>query len=242
MSRLLTIFLILVFSSCINTQSNSGYKPASEALNKQLVSTWKGILPCADCKEIQYALTIIPDGIFEEIEEHVGKFEHELLESGIWVLSADSVLKLTINNSDKIFFYDGKDLIARDENGKEMYRLKKSEPTETASYLNHQMFDGIDFLASGNEPFWSLKIKFDSSIYFKTMDGTELITPAPKEEASLDPNITRYYAESAEGSLTIQLYRQICINSMSGARNDYKIEVQVKMNGDIQNKTFEGCG
>lgn len=249
MNKILVSILIIALSGCANSKNNTEYKPASVQLKKEVVATWKGILPCADCEEIHYTLSIQPDGKYHSISIYLGKSVDELKVTGTWKLSADSMLTLTEKESKSIFLFDGIELIMRDVKGQkissafeEMYHLQRSTSEVSAALWNQKMLAGVDFTASGNEPFWSLDIKFDSTIHFKTMEGMELISPIGKGEKAADVNITRYHSESPEGSIIVQLLKQNCINDMSGAKNSFKVDVQVKMAGDTEYKNYKGCG
>ncbi len=111
-------------------------------------------------------------------------------------------------------------------------------------YLNrHEMLsNGVDFTASGNEPFWSLEIDFDKYMHFKTPGGFEIITPVPEGVRAMDANVTRYAARTERGLLTVQIAKQECINDMSGKKSDYNVTVDVKTNTDKNYKTYKGCG
>jgi heat shock protein HslJ/uncharacterized membrane protein len=100
----------------------------------------------------------------------------------------------------------------------------------------------INFAATGNEPFWSLTINFDSTMNFKTADGYELRVPAVAGEKAADANVTRYHSETSKGALTVQVFNQPCEDSMSGKMNDFSIQVEVKKAGVTAADTYKGCG
>ncbi len=249
MNKLLSSILILALAGCVNSKNNAESKPASEDLKKEVISTWKGILPCADCEEIHYTLSILPDGKYDASSLYMGKSAGELKVSGNWELSSDSLLILLEGKTKTIFLFDGNELIMRDEDGqkvssefKEMYRLQRSVSEVGATLWNKKMLAGVNFTASGNEPFWSLDIKFDSTIHFKTMEGIELILPVGKGAKAADANVTRYHSESSEGIITIQLFKQNCLDDMSGAKNSFMVDVRVKMAGATEYTNYKGCG
>ena len=105
-----------------------------------------------------------------------------------------------------------------------------------------QLQKGIDFIASGNEPFWSIEIDFDKSMHFKTADGFELITPAVEGVKAMDANIIRYSATTEKGLLTVQIQKSECINDMSGEKLDYTVTVNTKTNTDKNYSVYKGCG
>ena len=118
----------------------------------------------------------------------------------------------------------------------------KQASEESASLWNKKMLEGVNFAATGNRPFWSLDIKFDSSLHFKTMSGKELILSVVKGAKASDANVTRYHSESSEGTIIVQLFKQNCIDDMSGTKSPFKVDVQVKMKGENVYKKYKGCG
>ena len=101
---------------------------------------------------------------------------------------------------------------------------------------------GIDFIASGNEPFWSLEIDFDKSMHFKTPDGFEIKTSAVEGVKAMDANVIRYHSTTEKGTLTVQIQKLECINDMSGAKSEYSVTVDTKNNTDKDYRTYKGCG
>ena len=101
---------------------------------------------------------------------------------------------------------------------------------------------GIDFTASGNEPFWSLEINFDITMRFKTLSGIDMNIPVPKGIKAMDDNITRYAAQNEKGSLIVQLAKLDCINDMSGKKSDYTVTINFKNDTDINYINYKGCG
>lgn len=101
---------------------------------------------------------------------------------------------------------------------------------------------GIDFIASGNEPFWSLEIDFNKSMHFKMVSGFEINTPAVEAVKAMDANVTRYSAKTEQGILTVQVQKLECINDMSGEKSDYTVTIDTKNNTDKDHRTYKGCG
>ncbi len=122
--------------------------------------------------------------------------------------------------------------------------IKNSADSINSNHGRQQemLTNGIDFTASGNEPFWSLEIDFNKSMHFKTPGGFEITTPVPEGVKAMDANVTRYAAKTEQGLLTVQIAKQECINDMSGKKSDYKITVDVKSNTDKNFTTYKGCG
>ncbi len=122
--------------------------------------------------------------------------------------------------------------------------IKNSADSINSNYgrQNEMLTSGIDFTASGNEPFWSLEIDFDKYMHFKIPGRFEITTPVPEDVKAKDANVTRYAAKTEQGLLTVQIAKQECTNDMSGKKSDYKITVDVKGNTDKNYTTYKGCG
>lgn len=106
-----------------------------------------------------------------------------------------------------------------------------------------ERFDrGIDFAATGNEPFWSLDIDLDGSMHFKLLDGPDIVVPTPRGVKALDADVTRYAADTDEGSLVAQLIRQECTDDMSGAKSEFTVRVELLSAANESPSTYEGCG
>lgn len=119
---------------------------------------------------------------------------------------------------------------------------KNVADTSGLDFKSKKFRQGIDFMASGNEPFWSLEIDFSKFIHFKTLNGLEITTPVPDPVKAADANVVRYSAKTEQGSLIIQLAKQECINDMSGEKSDYKITIDAKNNTDKNSIVYKGCG
>lgn len=116
-----------------------------------------------------------------------------------------------------------------------------------APELNPEVFRerferGIDFAATGNEPFWGLDISLDGKMYFNALDGPVIIAPTPEGVTSLDADTTSYTTESAQGSIVAHLIRQECTDTMSGAKSEYKVRVEILATANASPSTYEGCG
>lgn len=118
-----------------------------------------------------------------------------------------------------------------------------SEISESNPAVFQQRFErGIDFAATGNEPFWSLDIDLDGTMHFKVLDGPEINAPTPEGVKALDAEVTRYEAETDEGSIVAQLTRQECTDNMSGAKSEYTVRIEILAAANESPSTYEGCG
>jgi uncharacterized membrane protein len=100
---------------------------------------------------------------------------------------------------------------------------------------------GIDFIATGNEPFWSFELDEEKSMHFKMLDGIELIAPAVAALIK-DSHTKIYTAQTEKGTLIVQIEHKLCINDMSGDSSAYTVNITVKQNTNKEENKFRGCG
>jgi uncharacterized membrane protein len=100
---------------------------------------------------------------------------------------------------------------------------------------------GIDFIATGNEPFWSIEIDEEQFIRYTTPEGVELTTP-PVKAINEDAVTKLYKAETDTGKLELRIVNKICINDMSGDSLAYTVHLTIKLNKDEKPRELHGCG
>jgi heat shock protein HslJ/uncharacterized membrane protein len=130
--------------------------------------------------------------------------------------------------------------------------FKKITPSEAQQELFVEVNDnywqklrnrGVEFIATGNEPFWSVEINFNGKINFSTLSENEIIeVPVPSPIYGKEGRIVRYraFSDSAEVDLVIQ--KMPCTDNMSGVTFENYVSVEVKRKEEIDSKLFEGCG
>ncbi|UYQ94112.1 META domain-containing protein [Chitinophaga horti] len=244
MKRTLSLFAAASLMACNNGAPKTGAQPAPEALKQATATNWKGELPCADCEGIAYLLQLQPNDTFYERSIYLGKPGDAFVDKGTWEMSSDSLVTLhNVAGETKFLAFRGEKLELLDKDAKPITSsLAAKYKLERTTLSNVQTPNTVDFTASGNEPFWSLEIDFDKSMHFKNVDGAEIVTPASQGERAADAPVTRYHAETEQGSLTVQLFRQTCENDMSGEQSAYSVTVDVKFKGDTDYKQYTGCG
>ena len=105
-----------------------------------------------------------------------------------------------------------------------------------------QFAQGIDFIATGNEPFWRLETDFNKVMHFKMPDGFEITTAVGEGIKAMDANVIRYTASNEKGTITVQIQKSACINDMSGETLGYTVTVDTKNKADVNYRTYKGCG
>ncbi len=105
-------------------------------------------------------------------------------------------------------------------------------------YINQkEKFDaGVDFTASGNEPFWSVEIDSNQLISFKTPAGIAIKTAAVTPIRLMDVAASSYRMQTQNGLLNVVIYDKPCVNDMSGDTLPKMVEVS------LDEKRYSGCG
>lgn len=101
--------------------------------------------------------------------------------------------------------------------------------------------EGIDFIATGNEPFWSLEIDEEKFIRYTTPEGVELTTP-PVNAVNVDDATKLYKAETDTGKIELRVTNKMCINDMSGDSLAYTVDLTIKLKKDKTPRVLHGCG
>ena len=114
--------------------------------------------------------------------------------------------------------------------------------TDTSgNWLENKLREGVDFLVSGNEPFWSVEIDFDGQVKFTNADGLSISTPAVQGPHHGDSTM-HFQAETDSGSLSVLVTSKPCTDGMSGRKFAYSAEVKVQPKGAGQATSYSGCG
>ncbi|MEO8533092.1 MAG: META domain-containing protein [Flavobacterium sp.] len=116
--------------------------------------------------------------------------------------------------------------------------IKNSEAKETTSAANSEEEEAmVYFKATGNEPFWGLKIGKEKIVLTSLITGMETLTfPAVEPIKAMDANVKMYKIKNAAVSATITIQQLDCQDSMSGAVSPYAVKVE------INDKVLKGCG
>jgi heat shock protein HslJ/uncharacterized membrane protein len=96
----------------------------------------------------------------------------------------------------------------------------------------HLQEAGVDFLATGNEPFWSLHIDFGGQLRFTTLEGDTLLADLPEPNREKPKGQVQFEASS----LVATVEATPCQDDMSGARLSHRVAVTFK------GITYTGCG
>lgn len=114
---------------------------------------------------------------------------------------------------------------------------------DTSDHWLKKSREGIDFMAAGNEPFWSLEIDFENKMTFSTMEEPDKMSmPVPDPVRPQDIAAISYRANTENGNLYVTIFSEKCMDSMSGQKFPYRIKVSVKAADSDEYEEFIGCG
>lgn len=207
-----------------------------------LPAVFTGTLPCASCPGIETHLLVDSTG-FREVTRYIDENSGFYTTYGIWEISGSDSLILTKKDElHKTYLIENDSLRLLDLSGnriqgdlEENYVLTLSEmETQIRSRHEELRFDGFKFIASGNEPFWSVQVTDKDYVIYQT--------PVMRKSAELDQR--RFDTSSAElnalfGSgetLKLDLRDEICQDSMSGFMFSHTVTLH------LENREETGCG
>ena len=217
---------------------SSDDKQVSQSI-ENLPAVFTGVLPCADCPGIESTL-VLNENSFEEFSHYRNRGNNLYQVDGTWTLTGDTLKLYRVEGElHKAFLYSRDQIKLLDQDLQpitgdleEYYTLDRSLEQESIRSQHSELReDGVDFLASGNEPFWSVHINFDGQLLYKT-PGSEKPYPFSEFEEIVENQNTIYNADE----MRITITPEYCRDSMSGFLFTNRVEIQT--NG--QNMT--GCG
>lgn len=113
----------------------------------------------------------------------------------------------------------------------------------TSEYGNQEDEMKYYFKATGNEPFWGIKMGNDEIVFTSLIPGKEkIIFPSAEAIKAMDANVKMYKVSNETSTATITIQQLDCQDSMSGVIFPYKVTVEIKNNSELETKKLNGCG
>lgn len=232
----------------------------SGSLN-EVAGLYSGTIPCADCPGIQYKLSLLRDGTYEESALYIDRSTTPVTVGGTYTVEEQSIVKLGGNPySMGLFRILPSGLQMLDAGGNEitgaladrymltkLTRSMKNQPAnqdaiKTAPLDRKKYHQGITFYATGNEPSWSLDMTAGKSIHFRTLEGQEFTTPFAEGIKAMDQNVTLFDLQTEAGTMRIQLIQESCTDNMSGTGFPFRAMIDVRHHNEKESRHYEGCG
>lgn len=102
--------------------------------------------------------------------------------------------------------------------------------------------NGIDFVGSGTEPFWGIKIDFEKGIFFNSADGElKFETGVPKTTEINETEII-CVAKTKKYDVKVQICKDSCNDGMSDIIYPYSVKVFITEVGKKETIELSGCG
>ena len=120
---------------------------------------------------------------------------------------------------------------------------KTSTAPATSEYGAQEEEMKYYFTATGNEPFWGLKMGNDEIIFTSLISGKEKLVFKPVDAIkAMDANVKLYKVSNETSTASITIQQLECQNSMSGAISPYKVAIEIKNNTELEAQKLSGCG
>lgn len=231
------LLFLAILAACSPKKEKKVMEPITTS---KVMGVYTGVTPCADCEGIYTRLEFIDSVTYIKSSNYLGKSNQPFFDMGEWHIQNDSVLALSAHGKTQLYLHEGSNIVLLNQEGKRIqgplasfYKLAKGEP-EKNKYLTSQKAAGVDFVANGNEPSWSIEIDFEQNLTLRTMDIDSLA--ASIKRIAYEGSSTILFAPLENDTLKIRLSPTGCMNDMSGAYSDYAVEINSKeLNG-------RGCG
>ncbi len=80
----------------------------------------------------------------------------------------------------------------------------RSAAGDSTDWKKRLYAEGVSFYATGNEPFWSLRVNRDGTMSFDKMSEFTISTGVARVSKAMDADVKRLDAESGSGSLSVR--------------------------------------
>ncbi|MDQ5930509.1 MAG: Heat-shock protein [Bacteroidota bacterium] len=119
----------------------------------------------------------------------------------------------------------------------------KNSNSNTASNNTSEEDVTIYFKATGNEPFWGIKIGKEKIVFTSLTEDKETLTfTAAEPLKAMDANVKIYQVSNTTSSAKITIQKKECQNTMSGIVSPFSVTIEIKSNTNNNLQTLKGCG
>ena len=232
-------FIFFRVNTALN-QMDNGEKTAEP--QPEIPSTFYGTIPCADCPGIEYLLHL-DENRYSEMRWYIDRNSTPSEQAGTWEQRSDTLfLHDSTDENYRAFLVDNErlTLLDRDQNRvtgdlADHYILHRlHEATSIRKQYEKLSGDGVAFVATGNEPFWNIRIYDDGKLVFTTPESEHRFD---EFESTENNGIMEYIAEDQSASIYMSSEPEFCRDSMSGYI--FTHSVSVSLNEDF---SAQGCG
>jgi uncharacterized membrane protein/heat shock protein HslJ len=203
-------------------------------------STFSGTLPCKDCKGINQVMILDTGNRFRLSETYLGKDENCKEKCGRWSVENGRLLLHSDTTTIAQYAVSGSNLIYLEQSnfsyanhaGQGMLSRKKLVQSKK---INPKFLEGLDVVAFGGEPSWSLDITHNKAIQF-SVPGMEAPFAVSPVTPVLSGDSLVYDIVTSDEKMRIVFSPGYCGDNSSDNIYDYKVSIA------FRGKNYYGCG
>jgi len=218
-------------------------KDSSKILNyadSLFSGAYQGIFPCPNCDGIQQTILFTKEKTFKQEQMTWDKNETQKSSSGTWEKESDTIKLFQNDRPVMDLIRSGDSLFPVYISGIKLkspmnYVLAKRTLAINNALWQRKEKAGIDFVGTGNEPFWSLEIDNHKYISFRLGDWKKPIF-VRRAKPIVSSDSIFYKLKSDTSNWTITILPEFCNDGMSDYLYQYKVNVNYK------GIRYKGCG
>jgi uncharacterized membrane protein/heat shock protein HslJ len=205
-------------------------------------NTYSGTLPCENCEGISQVVILDTGNTFRLSETYIGKDKKSVDKYGSWSVQDGKVMLYADNTNIAQYAVSGNKLVnlnatnfaAKDEKQFNRGMLARKNFIRSKK-INPDYLEGIDIVAFGAEPSWSLDVHHKNAIQFSIPGLSAPIAFSPVAPILAGDSII-YNIISSNEKMRIVLSPGFCSDGISENLYDYKVSVSFRGN------SYSGCG
>ncbi len=205
-------------------------------------NTYSGTLPCNNCEGIDQVVILDTGNTFRLSETYIGKDKKSVEKYGSWSLQDGKVMLYADNTNIAQYAVAGNKLVhlseanfaAKDQSQFNRGMLARKNFIRSKK-INPDYLEGIDIVAFGAEPSWSLDIHHKNAIQF-TVLGLESPIAFSSVVPILSGDSIIYNIISSNEKMQVVLSPGFCSDGIGENLYDYGVTV------NFRGKSYAGCG
>jgi heat shock protein HslJ len=247
-------FKLMVFFALLGTTVNAQVKVIPAGL-------FYGIIPCADCNGIETYIELNANKTGIVQEKYLGKEDKVSVAAIRWEMKQNLVTLFENEKQKGTYMFSNSNLKKLDAKGKAItgslaskYILHKKKIVTTTNAWATKMQKGIDVIAMGNEPSWSLELDFEKQFNFTSIASDPITTPASKpvfenggwsiKSSSgnnvLDIRIEPRYCNDGMSDWVYQYYATVTVNGKANKGVSVLLNSSFALNGEWEMDYLSG--
>lgn len=233
-----TILLVMLAAALYSCQTKKAI------LNSEYIqgNTYSGTVPCENCEGINQVVILDTGNTFRLSETYIGENNKSTEKYGSWSVQDGKVMLYADNTNIAQYAVTGNKLVHLSEanfTAKDVKQLGKGMLNRKnfirSKKINPDYLEGIDIVAFGAEPSWSLDVHHKNAIQFSIPGLSAPIAFSPVAPILASDSII-YNIISSNEKMRIVLSPGFCSDGISDNLYDYKVNVTFRGN------TYSGCG